>query len=87
MSKAEGTEKEQRAETGRFCEVQGPLWGPMVLFLGGEGAGRQTKHSKTRVPKPGMESEELPRRKRGQKLMSEPQSRVSKTRPSSNEDQ
>lgn len=33
----------------------GPLWGPGMLFLRGEGAERQAGHSKTGVPTPGME--------------------------------
>lgn len=66
----------------------GTTGGPWdILFLHGEGAERQAEHSKTGIPMPGMELRELPRWKGGQKLTSEPWSRVYKTQSSSNKDQ
>lgn len=58
---------------------------PCCSVPGGEGTGKQTQHKESSAPKPlAMELRESPRRKGGQKLVTEPQSIVSKTRPSSN---
>lgn len=81
------THREGDSREPESLGVLGPLWGPGILFLRGEGAERQAGHSKTGVPTPGMELRELPRWKGGQKLTSEPRSRVSKTQSSSNKDQ
>lgn len=56
VSKNKGTEggRDSRdpGESARYWDQQA---GPAALVSGGEGAGRQTPHSKCRLPKPGMD--------------------------------
>lgn len=53
----------RRRRPGRLCSAQGPLQGPRDLVSGGEEAGMLIQHSRSRVPKPGMELRELPRQR------------------------
>lgn len=56
VSKDKGTEggRDSR-DPGESARCRDQQAGPTALVSGGEGAGRQTPHSKCRLPKPGMD--------------------------------